>query len=66
MAQRDAHRRRRRPRIVLAAVLLLVMFALGVAIGQAIDDNEVPSGNRTQIRTLVPSTVRPRATVREP
>ena len=62
IVEREARRRRRWPRIVVAGALILLLFALGVAIGQTIDDNAVPRGNRTHIRTLVPSTVRPAAT----
>ena len=36
---------------------LLVLFAVGVAIGQALDDASPPAGTRTSVRTLSPGTV---------
>jgi multisubunit Na+/H+ antiporter MnhB subunit len=54
-------RRRRRPLGVwaLRAVGLLVVFAVGIALGQALDDSSPPSGTDTTIRTLVPATLSP-------
>jgi hypothetical protein len=36
---------------------VLVVFAAGVALGQALDDSSPPSGTRTSVRTLVPGTL---------
>jgi hypothetical protein len=41
---------------VLGAALL---FALGVAVGQATDDNPEPGQTQTTVRTLTPATVQP-------
>jgi hypothetical protein len=46
-------------RILLAGVVLVV-FALGVALGQALNDNP-PQGRQTLIRTLVPLPLAPAA-----
>jgi cytochrome bd-type quinol oxidase subunit 2 len=54
-------RRRRDRRRVWAWALrvagLLVLFAVGVAIGQALDDASPPAGTRTSVRTLTPGTL---------
>jgi hypothetical protein len=47
-------------RIVLAAVVLVV-FALGVGLGQALNDNPQPGGQQTLIRTLKPLPLAPAA-----
>ena len=47
-------------RILLAAVVLVV-FAVGVALGQALNDNPDPSGRQTLIRTLQPLPLAPAA-----
>ena len=56
----SAHKRRRRlgPWALRAAGLLLV-FAIGLALGQALDDSSPPSGTRTSVRTLAPVTLAP-------
>jgi hypothetical protein len=36
---------------------LLVVFAVGVAVGQAMDDASPPAGTNTSIRTLEPATL---------
>ena len=36
---------------------MLVVFAIGVALGQALDDSSAPTGSRTSVRTLVPGTL---------
>jgi hypothetical protein len=46
-------------RLLLAGVVLVV-FALGVALGQALNDNP-PQGRQTLIRTLVPLPLAPAA-----
>ena len=35
----------------------LVVFAAGVALGQALDDSSPPEGTRTSVRTLEPGTL---------
>jgi hypothetical protein len=54
-----AHRRpsRRRspwPRVAALVVGAVVVFALGVALGLALDDRPVPGGTQTFVRTLEP------------
>jgi hypothetical protein len=36
---------------------LLIVFAVGLALGQALDDSSPPSGTRTSVRTLAPVTL---------
>ncbi len=43
----------------LRAAAVLVVFAAGLALGQALDDSAPPAGTQTSIRTLVPDTLRP-------
>jgi hypothetical protein len=53
-------RRRDRRRVgtwALRIAALLVLFAIGVAVGQAMDDASPPSGTNTSIRTLEPATL---------
>jgi len=38
---------------------LLIIFAAGLALGQALDDSSAPAGTRTSVRTLVPGTLSP-------
>jgi ferric-dicitrate binding protein FerR (iron transport regulator) len=54
--QRPRRRRPRRPllRALLVAATLGVVFALGVALGQAIATDETPEGATTETRTIVP------------
>lgn len=62
--QRRDYRRRRRSawlwplRLVVAAAL----FAAGVALGQALDDNPQPGGAQTIVRTLKPLPLAPAET----
>ena len=54
-AERRRRRRRRRwPRIVLLLLLIAAVFALGVAFGEALNDNPKPGGTQTLVRTLKP------------
>ncbi len=47
-------------RRILPLVLVALVFAVGVALGQALDDNPRPGGTQTIVRTLVPpSTLAP-------
>ena len=41
----------------LRAVALLVFFAVGLALGQTLDDSSPPAGTQTSVRTLVPATL---------
>lgn len=41
-------------RWAIRAAVVLLAFALGVAFGQALEDNPDPSGDRTYVRTLNP------------
>ena len=54
--RRRARRRPARNKIVLGLVLVVV-FAVGVALGQALHDNPRPGGVQTSFRTLPPLTV---------
>jgi hypothetical protein len=54
VARRAARRRRRWPGILAAVVGALVLFALGLALGRALQDRPVPGGTQTSIRTLEP------------
>jgi hypothetical protein len=53
--RRRARRRPARNKILLG-LLLLVVFAVGVALGQALHDNPSPGGVQTSFRTLPPLT----------
>ncbi|NUR77127.1 MAG: hypothetical protein HOQ28_12685 [Thermoleophilia bacterium] len=46
---------------LLLALAVLAVFALGVALGQALDDNSQPGGQQTLIRTLRPLPLAPAA-----
>jgi hypothetical protein len=56
LGRRQAARRRTWPRVVGALVAAAVLFALGVALGLALDDRPVPGGTQTFVRTLEPIT----------
>ncbi|HMI21576.1 MAG TPA: hypothetical protein VK496_01545 [Gaiellaceae bacterium] len=53
--RRRARRRPSRNKILLG-VVLVVVFAVGVALGQALHDNPRPGGVQTSFRTLPPLT----------
>jgi len=62
-----APRRRRRPRAALWLALgaaALVLFGVGVALGEALHDNPRPGGTRTFVRTLHPLRVAPSVSTR--
>jgi hypothetical protein len=52
--RRPPRRRSRWPRIAALVVGAAVLFALGVALGLALDDRPVPGGTQTFVRTLEP------------
>ncbi len=54
LARRAARRRRTWPRVVTAVAAAALLFALGVALGLALDDRPVPGGTQTFVRTLEP------------
>jgi hypothetical protein len=57
MRPRRRRDRRRAGTWALRIVALLGLFAIGVAVGQAMDDASPPSGTNTSIRTLEPATL---------
>jgi hypothetical protein len=48
-------------RIAAAVVVLLVVFVVGIAVGQALHDNSTPGGTQTLVRTLEPLPLAPAA-----
>ncbi|MGI8421988.1 MAG: hypothetical protein ACR2MU_06985 [Gaiellaceae bacterium] len=54
-------RRRRRQTRIGSAIVLLVVFAIGIALGEALHDNPRPDGSRTIVRTLEPLPLAPAA-----
>ncbi|HET7856176.1 MAG TPA: hypothetical protein VFL41_06935 [Gaiellaceae bacterium] len=59
---RQRRSRRRRNKLVPWAVrgaAAVVVFALGVAFGQALESDSGEGGSRTYVRTLVPETLPP-------
>lgn len=47
-------RRRRWPRRLAAVAVVLFVFALGIALGQALNDGPPPPSTATYVRTLEP------------
>jgi hypothetical protein len=61
-AHRSRRARRRRLRPGLVVLTALVVFGIGVAVGEALHDNPAPSGgDRTVVRTIEPLQVAPAA-----
>ena len=54
LARRRTSRRRRWPWIVAALLAAGLVFALGLALGLALEDRPVPGGTQTSVRTLEP------------
>ena len=66
LERKDRRRQRRRAELVrwgLLALVVLVVFGLGIALGQALHDNPNPSGTLTLERTLSIPSVPPGSTV---
>jgi hypothetical protein len=67
-SERDARRRRRRRgelrRWALRVAVLLVVFGLGIALGQALHDNPKPGGTISVERTLSVPNVPPGSTAK--
>ena len=57
MRPRPRKRRRRLGTWALRLAGLLVVFAIGVALGQALDDASPPAETHTSVRTLAPGTL---------
>jgi ABC-type transporter Mla subunit MlaD len=64
--RRERRKQRRRAEVVrwgVVGVVVLVVFGLGVALGQALHDNPNPSGTVTLERTMSIPSVPPGSTV---
>jgi hypothetical protein len=65
--ERHARRRRRRredlARWGIRAALILIVFGLGIALGQALHDNPKPGGTVTLERTVSLASVPPGSTI---
>ena len=48
-------------RMLVAAAAAIVIFAVGVAVGEALHDNPQPGGTQTLVRTLKPLPLAPAA-----
>ena len=48
-------------RLVAALVGAVVVFAVGIALGEALHDNPAPGGTQTLVRTLKPLPLAPAA-----
>ena len=48
-------------RVVLIVVAALLVFALGIAVGEALHDNPKPGGTQSLVRTLQPLPLAPAA-----
>jgi hypothetical protein len=52
--RRRPPRTRRWPRVVVALLAAALLFAVGIALGQALADRPSPGGEQTLVRTLEP------------
>jgi hypothetical protein len=48
-------------RAILLGAVVVVVFVIGVALGEALNDNSKPSGTQTLVRTLNPLPLAPAA-----
>jgi hypothetical protein len=66
--ERDARRRRRRQseltRWGLGLAVVLIVFGLGIALGQALNDNPKPGGTISFVRTFSVPSVPPGSTAK--
>lgn len=53
-SRRRAARRRRWPRRLLALLAAALLLAVGIAVGQALNDSPEPGATQTSVRTLEP------------
>ena len=60
--RRRRSRRRRALRRLVPLLFLAVVFGLGVALGEALNDNPKPGGTQTIVRTLQPIPLAPVST----
>ena len=60
--RRPAPRHRRWPRRLLAVLAAVLLLAVGVALGQALDDGPEPGVTQTSVRTLEPLPLQPATT----
>ena len=61
-SQRRPARRSQWPRRIAVTILALVVFAVGIALGQALSDGPPPLATETYIRTLEPLPQEPATT----
>ena len=57
MRPRPRRRRRHVGRWLFRSAALLLVLAIGIALGQTFDDSSAPSGTQTSVRTLEPATL---------
>jgi drug/metabolite transporter (DMT)-like permease len=58
---RPRRARRRWPKWLLVAVLVLAAFAVGIALGESLGDGPSPGGTQSLVRTLEPLPLAPAA-----
>jgi hypothetical protein len=57
LSRDERQRRRRRAQVsrwAIRGAIALALFALGIAVGQSLQDNPRPTGPFTQVRTIPP------------
>jgi hypothetical protein len=59
LRRRPAARRRSKPRRVGILIAVLIAFAVGIGLGEALHDNAAPGGTQTLIQTLRPRSLVP-------